>query len=151
MIKPRQKEKEQYDVDLDHRAKHHVREFFDEREKARKHPVKFTSHWPLTPEKALGKLTGRPTFAKAAAAFEYFFNTRMVRLGKRPWTSEMIREHAIEGEWTEDFFITSAREWLRYPRKGFRGAEQKERILKVFRELGIKSTWLEMDNKPKAK
>lgn len=111
----------------DHHAKHRVRyKLLDETEKAQKHSIKFIPHWPLTPEKALGELTGRPTFAKAVATFEYFINTRRVRLGKRPWTSEMIREHAIEGEWTEDFFIDSAREWLRYPRKGFRFAEQKK-------------------------
>jgi hypothetical protein len=144
-----QARRESYDDDQDHRAKHSPLDakFFDTR-RARQHPVKFTAHFPLAAKKAVGKLTGRPTFAKAVASFEYFINTSRVRLTKRRWTSETIREHWLTEPWTEDDFVKSAKEWLHYRRKGFRFAEQKERILKVFRELGIKSTRLEMDNKP---
>jgi hypothetical protein len=147
MITPRQRERESYDEYSDHRVDHSVREhdFYDKRKerKPTKHGDKFIPlrrgsakiTWPLAPKKALILLTGRKTFRRALVAFDHFLNARRAH-----WKTPLdnIRKIALEEPWPEDFFGTSAEEYLKYPRKGFNRAKQEERISKLLRKLGPK-------------
>jgi hypothetical protein len=47
----------------------------------------------------------------------------------------MYSKIAIDAPWTKDFFRYLAKEYVRYPRKGFNAAKQEERILKLLRDL----------------
>ena len=129
------------------RAKHAALDarYFDEAEGQRqqKHPrIKFRPRrgpavirFPLDPKKALILLTDRKTFRRALVAFDHFLNARRAH-----WKTPLdnIRKIALEEPWPEDFFGTSAEEYLKYPRKGFNRAKQEERISKLLRKLGPK-------------
>jgi hypothetical protein len=124
----------------DHRVRNE--DVWDDQEAGRKIRIKFRRGpakitWPLAPKKALIELTGRKTLRRAFVAFVHFFNERRAQWRKRPFSAEKIQEEWMSKPWTEDDFVKSAKEWLRYPRKGFNAASQKKRILKVFRKLGI--------------
>ena len=49
----------------------------------------------------------------------------------------MIRKEFLTEPWPKEFFLDSAEEYLKYPRKGFNRANQTKRISKVLRELEL--------------
>lgn len=126
----------------------HEDELFDETEAQKQPPAKFKPHFPMKLDEAVQKLTGRPTFNKAFASYKCFFNARKAKIGMRPWSSNMIRDHLVRsGDWTANDFRDEALEYLRYPRKGFNFARQKKRISKLFSNLGLKLLDFNSDNK----
>jgi hypothetical protein len=102
----------------------------------RRGPAKIT--WPLQAAKALRLLTGRGTLAKALVAYVSFVRTYRASLGLRSQPVKLIREEAMEGAWTKEAFRRIAEGYSRYGRKGVQEAKQKERISKLFRDLGLK-------------
>jgi len=128
-------------------AKHPVRalDFYDEREARKPTRKKFIPRrgkakitWPLAPKKALVKLTGRTPYSRALVAYVHFFNARKAHLKLPLWSLDRIRKEFSTEPWPKEFFLDSAKEYLKYPRKGFNHAKQTKRISKVLRELGLK-------------
>jgi hypothetical protein len=90
--------------------------------------------WPLAPKKALILLTGRTPLSRALDAYESFFRARRCTFRGMPrWASRPIREQAMNGPWTKEFFRTEAEQYCLYPRKGFQVERQKKRISKLYR------------------
>jgi hypothetical protein len=102
----------------------------------RRGPAQIT--WPLKPERALRLLTGRKTLARALDAYASFVRAYRARKGFRPITAESICEDALEASWTKENFKRIADGYWQYPRRGFQVKNQKERISKLFRDLGLK-------------
>ena len=128
-------------------AYHPVREqdVYDVREAHRKTRVKFIPRrraakivWPLPAKKALILLTDRGTLAKSLVAYVSFVRTYRACMGLRAKTPKLIREEALEGDWTKEAFKKNAEGYSRYGRKGFQAKKQKERISKLLRDLGLK-------------
>src|SRR5262249_40311544 len=104
----------------------------------RRGPAKIT--WPLAPKKALILLTDRKSLSRALDAYESFFRARRHTLPRHlpRFTSRKIREQAMNGPWTKEFFREEAEQYCLYPRKGFQVEEQKKRISKLLSSLELK-------------
>ncbi len=144
-----------HDVDQDHRAKHYVRgdEFFDEKEKARKHPVKFTPRrrgpaklkFPMPAKRALMLLTGQHTLEEAKRAYRHYAIARRMeelRFG-RPLAGRHAEQeivHILDGHWTFEFFKEHAEEYTKYPRRNFNADAHKKRLSEILSSWSAKSS-----------
>ena len=110
-------------------------------------PIKLKPYFPMKPDKAVQRLTGRETLNKALASYKFFFNVRKAKIGQRPWSSDRIYDNVMNGDWTAERFIAEAQDYLSFPRKGFNLAEQKKRISKLFSEFRLRLPDFDSDNK----
>ena len=122
-------------------------ELFDKAEAQKHSPAKFEPYFPMKAQKALIKLTGRLTIAKALASYKWFYNARRRAMGKGPCGSQKIFDYVMKGDWTAEFFRDEALEYLRYPRKGFNLAKQGKRIFEFFSEFRLRLPDFDSDNK----
>jgi hypothetical protein len=144
MTAPRLEKKAAYDIRPDRRVRDS--DVYDDEEARRPARLKFRPRrrgpakivWPMPPERALRLLTGRETLARALAAYASFVRSSRASIGLRPKTAKLIREEALEAPWTEEAFRSITEGYWRYPRKGFQVKKQKERISKLFHEIGLK-------------
>jgi hypothetical protein len=135
------------------RPDHAVRgdEFWNEQQERKRTRQKFTPKrrgpakiiWPLAAEKALMRLTGRPTLAKAKIAYLHYAVARYIIKG---WTKKVARDkakkelrHNLEtGPWTLEFFKDHAREYAEWARPNFDAAVHKQRLSNFLSGLSSK-------------
>jgi len=91
--------------------------------------------FPMSAKKALMRLTGRPTLARAKIAYLHYTVARYVGEG---WNKKDARAKAkielrnnLDGPWKWDFFEFHAEEYVKWPRPNFDAAANKRRLSKI--------------------
>ena len=88
--------------------------------------------FPMRSDKALMRLTNRPTLAKAKIAYVHYVIARYIRLGR---SKKVARDKAkkelrafLDGPCTLEFFRFHAEEYAKWPRPNFEAAAHEQRL-----------------------
>jgi hypothetical protein len=99
--------------------------------------------FPMRAEKALRRLTNRPTLEKAKTAFLHYAVARYIdRMGcsKKLATAKATSElrHNMDGDWTLEFFKFHAEEYAKYLRPNFDAAPHEQRLSNFLSKVSAK-------------